>query len=155
VRIRPSFVGIGVLVCARILSAGVFTSAQSGAPEQAATAPVPAHSPAQGQESTAPETGKDAKIPKDTCLGCHGPFDKIIEASDKYVAPSGEKTSPHRYIPHTSKKDEDVPECTNCHTAHSIETLPEAGSIDLSKVTVDWCYECHHPKDFTACSSCH
>ncbi|HXR06163.1 MAG TPA: hypothetical protein VN765_02470, partial [Candidatus Acidoferrum sp.] len=26
------------------------------------------------------------------CLGCHGPFDQLIEAAAKYVAPSGEKT---------------------------------------------------------------
>jgi len=89
------------------------------------------------------------------CLGCH-PFDKLIEATATYVAPSGEKTSPHRYVPHDSKKDEDIPECTNCHTAHPQDPLPTHGSIDLSKVTVQWCYDvCHHEKNLTSCKQCH
>jgi hypothetical protein len=154
-RIRLSLIGVGVLMCARILSAGISTSAQSPAPEQQSTAPAP-QSPAPQQDSTAPASGQDAKVPKDTCLGCHGPFDKITDPPDKYVAPSGEKTTPHRYVPHDSKKDEDIPECTNCHTAHSLDSLPEQGSIDLSKVDVQSCYKaCHHDNSLTTCKSCH
>jgi hypothetical protein len=90
------------------------------------------------------------------CLSCHRPFDKIIEASAKYVAPSGEKTSPHRYVPHDSNNEEDVPECTHCHTAHPLDPLPAKGSIDRSKVGVQWCYDaCHHEKDLTSCKQCH
>ena len=90
------------------------------------------------------------------CLRCHGPFDKIIEASAKYVAPSGETTSPHRYVPHDSKEEEDIPECSHCHTAHPLDPLPAKGSIDLSKVGVQWCYgACHHEKDLTSCKKCH
>ncbi len=90
------------------------------------------------------------------CLQCHGPFDKIVKASANYVAPSGEKTSPHRHVPHDSKKDEDIPECSHCHTAHPVDPLPAKGSIDLSKVGVKWCYDaCHHEKDFTSCKNCH
>jgi len=90
------------------------------------------------------------------CLSCHGPFDKLIAASSKYVAPSGEKTSPHRYVPHDSKKEADIPKCDNCHTAHSLDPLPSAKSIDLSKVGVKWCYDaCHHEKDLTSCKKCH
>ena len=90
------------------------------------------------------------------CLACHGPFEKLIEASAKWVAPNGDKTSPHRYVPHDSKKDADIPDCTQCHTSHPIDPLPAKGSIDLSKVSVQWCYDaCHHEKDFTPCKKCH
>ena len=97
-----------------------------------------------------------AAVSKDVCLGCHGPFDKVIAASTKYVASSGEKISPHQYIPHDAKGAVNVPECTNCHTAHMLSPLPTAGSIDLSKVGVDWCYlTCHHQNNFTPCIKCH
>ena len=90
------------------------------------------------------------------CLGCHGPFGEIIKATANYVAPSGEKTSPHRYVPHDSKKEEDIPECSHCHTAHPLDPLPAQGSIDLSKVGVQWCYDtCHHQKNFAPCQKCH
>ena len=96
------------------------------------------------------------KPSKAQCLGCHGPFEKLTAVTDKYTAPSGEKISPHRFVPHDSKKDEDVPECTNCHTAHALDPLPTHGSVDLSKVDVKWCYEsCHHEKNFTSCKECH
>jgi len=96
------------------------------------------------------------KPSKTECLGCHGPFEKMTAVTHKYTAPSGEKISPHRFVPHDSKKDEDVPECTNCHTAHPLDPVPTHGSIDLSKVDVKWCYEtCHHEKNFTSCKQCH
>jgi hypothetical protein len=70
------------------------------------------------------------------------------------VAPSGETTSPHRYVPHDSKAASAIPECTNCHEAHPIP--PPSGSIDLSKVTVNWCYgACHRQNNFTPCAQCH
>jgi len=97
-----------------------------------------------------------AKPSKAECLSCHGPFEKMTAATDKYTAPSGEKISPHRFVPHDSKKDDDVPECTNCHAAHALDPLPTHGSVDLSKVDVKWCYEsCHHEKNFTSCKECH
>ncbi len=126
-RIRLIFASVGVAVCAWILSA------QNGAP---------AKPPAKGSA--------------EECLDCHGSFDKLIEATAKYVAPSGEKTSPHRYVPHDSKRKEDIPKCSQCHTAHPLDPLPTPGSIDLSKVSVAWCYEaCHHDKNFVSCKQCH
>jgi hypothetical protein len=107
-------------------------------------------------DSAVHESGVVAASSENECLNCHGAFDKIIEASAKYVAPSGEKTSPHRYVPHDSKKEEDVPECSHCHTAHPLDPLPAKGSIDLSKTDVQWCYDaCHHEKDLTSCKKCH
>jgi hypothetical protein len=89
------------------------------------------------------------------CLSCHGPFDKLIQTTANYVAPSGEKTSPHRYVPHDSKLEKDIPECSRCHTAHPVSPLPAKGSIDLSKVNVEWCFTCHHEKNLKSCKDCH
>jgi hypothetical protein len=92
------------------------------------------------------------------CLTCHGSYDKLAEATAKYVAPSGEKGTPHRYVPHNTKTEESVPDCTKCHAKHSTDTLPEKGSIDLSKLNVKWCYDqCHHEKNLVSCKEleCH
>ncbi len=92
----------------------------------------------------------------DKCLDCHGPFDKLIQVSANYVTPSKEKTSPHRYVPHDSKLEKDIPDCSHCHTAHPVDTVPAKGSIDLTKVGVQWCYEsCHHVNNFKSCKECH
>jgi hypothetical protein len=128
---------VGVLACTSFFCVESLTSAQTtGKKAPAATAP-------------AGPTKRD-------CLNCHGPFEKLVASSDKWVAPSGEKTSPHRYVPHDSKKDEDIPECLQCHTAHAPDAPPAHGTVDLSKVKVDYCYEtCHHEKNFTSCKQCH
>ncbi len=96
-----------------------------------------------------------AQSPKE-CLTCHAPYDKLIEATAKYVAPSGEKTSPHKYVPHNSKDEKEIPECTHCHAVHPVDPLPKKGSIDRSKLNVQWCYTaCHHTKDLQSCKKCH
>ncbi len=89
------------------------------------------------------------------CLNCHGPFVKLIVSTTNYVAASGEKISPHRYVPHDSKLQKDVPDCLHCHTAQSLTFLPAKGSIDLKKANVEWCYSCHHEKNFQSCKDCH
>jgi len=96
-----------------------------------------------------------AKRADNDCLHCHGPFNKLIEVTANYVAPSGEKTSPHRYVPHDSKLDKDIPECSHCHAAHQLFPPPAKGSTDLSKLNVDWCFTCHHEKNFKSCKDCH
>ena len=111
----------------------------------------PASNPATNAPTAAPTAGKT----EDKCLDCHGPFDKLIATSTNYVASSGEKISPHRYVPHDSKLVKDIPDCSHCHTAHSLTSLPAKGSIDLSKVSVEWCFECHHEKTFQSCKDCH
>jgi hypothetical protein len=136
-KFRLFIVGIGILACAWIVCANSQISAQT---------------PKQETHSSA-----SASVPsKSECLSCHGPFDKLVENTGKYVAPSGEKVSPHRYVPHDSKKDEDIPKCTLCHRPHSLDPLPAQGSVDLSKVNVQWCYDsCHHEKNLTSCKQCH
>jgi len=108
-----------------------------------------------GLAGSAPAAGSAPRHVDNDCLSCHGPFDQLIASSAKYVAPSGEKTSPHRYIPHASKLAKDIPDCIHCHTAHPLSPLPSAGQIDLSKVSVEWCYTCHHEKNFKSCKECH
>jgi len=103
-----------------------------------------------------PRIGGAAARPAEACLDCHGPFEKITEATADWKAPSGERTSPHRYVPHDAKQASDIPECRNCHAAHTVSPPPAAGSIDLKKLSVDWCYTtCHHEKNFTPCKECH
>ena len=94
---------------------------------------------------------EEPKPTKETCLACHGPFDKLAEATADYETPSGEKTSPHKYIPHVDKKD--IPDCTECHTPHPVPIQDKAAVV---KATVDYCYtSCHHAHNFQPCSACH
>jgi hypothetical protein len=80
----------------------------------------------------------------------------MVKKVDLYEAPSGEKISPHRYVPHNSTSDDDIPECVNCHTAHPQDAPPAAGAAHAAKVNVKWCYEsCHHEKNFKSCKECH
>ena len=121
----------------------------------AADAPDKGKEPATNPATNAPASAPTAEKTKDKCLDCHGPFDKLIASTTNYVASSGEKTSPHRYVPHNSKLEKDIPDCAHCHTAHSLSSLPAKGSIDLSKVNVEWCFSCHHEKNLQSCKDCH
>ena len=86
----------------------------------------------------------------DTCLMCHGPFDKLVGATSDYAWKSGEVQSPHRYVPHDSKT---IAECTYCHKPHPVP--PSASDITaMAGPKPDYCYECHHTKTFT-CGTCH
>ena len=122
----------------------------SGSGRASVTSPA---SGAAATESHPPQTGAG----KDVCLGCHGPFDELIERTAKYVAPSGETTSPHRYLPHkeTAKEARSLPDCGNCHQTHPVPPAP-SDLAALPKPKVEWCYKkCHHTKDFTPCMTCH
>jgi hypothetical protein len=136
------------LISILVLTAGL-TGCQSKS-EDAASRPASA-------AAVAASASRPTAAPKgDKCLDCHGPFDKLIQVSASYVAPSKEKTSPHRYVPHDSKLEKDIPECSHCHTSHPVDTVPAKGSIDLSKVGVQWCYDsCHHEKTLKSCKECH
>jgi hypothetical protein len=92
-----------------------------------------------------------AKINKDLCLGCHGPFDKVIQADAKYKVSEEETVNPHKYVPHDGKE---VPECTECHTPHAI---PPKDKSEVAKPNnVEFCFSgCHHMKNFQPCKTCH
>ena len=121
----------------------------------AADTPANGNEPASNPATNAPASAPAAVKTEDKCLDCHGPFDKLVAATTNHVAASGEKISPHRYVPHNSKLVKDIPDCSHCHAAHSLSSLPAKGSIDLSKVSVEWCFECHHEKTFQSCKDCH
>jgi predicted CXXCH cytochrome family protein len=85
------------------------------------------------------------------CLKCHGPFDKLASAPPSFISTSGEKITPHRYVPHDQK---DIPDCANCHQPHSAN--PTADEIAaLPKPNVTFCFDCHHKKNFMRCKACH
>ena len=116
--------------------------------------PVTAHL-SSASAATAAVSGSGTSVPatsKTACLTCHGPFDALIRKTAKYVMPSKEVTSPHRYVPHQSGEAKDVPECTSCHDVHA---QPAPANQDLTRNKVDYCYSCHHEKAFTACAECH
>ncbi len=96
-----------------------------------------------------------AAVSKDTCLDCHGPYDKLVAATSTYVAPSEEKITPHQYVPHASKEAKAILDCSNCHQSHPVP--PTASDLAaLPKPDVQWCYTtCHHENDFTPCKKCH
>jgi hypothetical protein len=91
-----------------------------------------------------------------TCLGCHGPYEKVVKASEGYVLPDGTKINPHTSMdpgatkPHPYEKR--IFECANCHTMHP---LPVASVKDVPKPNVEFCFSCHHERNFDACSKCH
>jgi predicted CXXCH cytochrome family protein len=103
---------------------------------------------AAGAQGAAPAGGAD---PAAACLQCHGPFEKLAGAPARFVAPSGEKVNPHRFVPHDLT---DVPECTGCHQPHS--AAPKAAELAaLPRPNVKSCFECHHKQNFGSCQSCH
>jgi hypothetical protein len=91
-----------------------------------------------------------------TCLGCHGPYEKVVKASEGYALPDGTKVNPHTSMdpaatkPHPYEKR--IFECTNCHQMHP---LPVASAKDVPKPNVEFCFSCHHERNFDACSKCH
>jgi hypothetical protein len=94
----------------------------------------------------------NAKPDKDKCLACHGPYEKIQKATADFKTSSGETVTPHQYVPHEEKKD--IPDCTNCHTAHPIPP-PDKASI-VKPTGIDWCYTgCHHANNLQPCKNCH
>jgi hypothetical protein len=90
---------------------------------------------------------------KDVCLECHGSFDELAKSTTNYLAPSGEKGSPHRYIPHGKKDPSAIPGCENCHQSHPV---PPTSPMIVPKANMDWCYgTCHHENNFSPCKNCH
>lgn len=125
----------------------IFTLALAGCAQGATpSAPSPALPPA------------TANVSSDSCLSCHGPYDKVVKASANYTIQdgSGSTVNPHTRIdmsaakPHASGKG--VVECTSCHKPHP---QPLASLKDVPKANVEYCFSCHHQRNFTPCSQCH
>jgi hypothetical protein len=130
-------------------SAPTATTAAATKPTSAPTATTAATTT--GQSGT--NASSAVAVSKDMCLACHGPYDKLATATANYVAPSGEKGSPHRFVPHDATAAVNVPECSNCHQPHPI---PPTANMKVTPANVDWCFStCHHQNDFTPCKNCH
>ncbi len=71
---------------------------------------------------------------KEVCLGCHGPFEKLVTAPKTYTTESGDKINPHQYVPHNRADAKSIPRCTNCHEPHPV---PLTSKADLRKPNVD------------------
>jgi len=94
----------------------------------------------------------EKKTEAQKCLACHGSFDKLAEKTADFKAPSGETTTPHRYVPHTSKTS--IPECIECHVPHPIPL--ENKSDVVTRDNLSYCYQsCHHPGNLQPCKNCH
>jgi hypothetical protein len=99
----------------------------------------------------AQEPKPPAKISKDQCLMCHGPFEKVIEKNVKFKFSEEETINPHRYIPHDSQE---APECTECHTPHTIPLQDKSTVVKPNNV--EFCLaSCHHMRNFQPCTACH
>jgi hypothetical protein len=138
----------------QFLCLGVFLFVATGAVAAGVSAQSPG--PATTAPSGAPQTNTSTMATsKDRCLNCHGPFDKLAAATTNHMAASGERITPHRYVPHDSKDAKAIPECGNCHQSHPVR--PTASDLAvLPKSNVQWCYtNCHHENNFTPCKNCH
>jgi hypothetical protein len=99
--------------------------------------------------STAP-TGTEG------CLGCHAPYEKVLQATANYTLQNGTKVNPHTSMDRNASKphawEKKVFECMNCHKMHP---LPIGSPKDVSKANVEYCFSCHHERNFTSCTQCH
>lgn len=91
------------------------------------------------------------------CLGCHGPYEKLIASSVQFVTEKGETVNPHTTVDksilkvHESGKG--ILNCTTCHQPHP---QPLTSVKDVAPANVDYCFlQCHHQDNFTPCSACH
>ena len=91
--------------------------------------------------------GYTQMVPKDSCLKCHGPYDKLVSAKPSYTTESKEIINPHVYDPHDKRDSKNIPDCTNCHQPHAMDTK-SAEMKSVSKPDVKWCYSCHHTNNF-------
>jgi hypothetical protein len=87
------------------------------------------------------------------CLACHS-YDKIRQSTAKYKMPSGERVTPHQYLPHDDMENGKIPDCTDCHVAHPVPLVDKSTVVKPKNIT--FCYTaCHHMKNLAACSICH
>ncbi|HTY62522.1 MAG TPA: hypothetical protein VMG30_09720 [Acidobacteriota bacterium] len=94
----------------------------------------------------------DKKTVAQKCLACHGSYEKLAEKTADFKAPSGETSTPHRYVPHDDKTG--IPECIECHTPHPVPLQNKSDVVKPDKIT--FCYSnCHHAQNLQPCKNCH
>ncbi len=78
---------------------------------------------------------KERKFPMDSCFACHTSYPALIELTEDYIAPEGEKVNPH----HSHRGEV---ECYHCHNVHR------------ESPGINYCYSCHHER-VLECYTCH
>lgn len=123
-----------------------------------------AQSPAKSKQTSAPTAKQLPAVPvtkavtNEYCLGCHGPYEKVFNASANYTFYDGSKINPHITVdpaaskPHASGKG--ILECAKCHELHPIPITPTAAK-NLPRAELKYCFGCHHTGGFTSCNKCH
>jgi predicted CXXCH cytochrome family protein len=102
-----------------------------------------------GADAVSGATAANESHDAGACLTCHGPFEELAKKVTEYVNEWDEKVNPHVHVPHDSTT---VVECTECHDPHKV---PFEMPPDARKPDVQFCYSCHHEKNFEKCSKCH
>jgi hypothetical protein len=147
---RPGWVGGGLFLFALTLSCLLSIPAPAPAPCCPAKWVMAATAASSQPLATTPS---ESATSKEACLECHGPFEELARSTADYVAPSGEKGTPHRFVPHQRKDPAAIPGCSNCHEMHPVPPVP---AVAGRKAGVAWCYgACHHDNNFTPCRICH
>jgi hypothetical protein len=126
----------------------------------AAPSGVPAGSPTAPSGATATPAAPLPPSGSATCLACHGPYAKVVAASAGYKTSDGKSVNPHTTVDQSKPKVSAhlpgtgaPPECFMCHEPHPLVAAPV---VDLSTVTVKYCFVlCHHERDFRPCKECH
>ncbi len=145
---RKFLVMVGVVAAIFVLQLSI---AACGGPQTKTTPPK-----STTQATTATTPASTAPVSSDTCLACHGPYDKVVQASAKYTTVDGAPVNPHTTIdisadnPHSTGKG--TPDCGKCHQSHPV---PLASPADVPAPKLDYCFSCHHEHNFTPCKQCH
>jgi hypothetical protein len=86
-------------------------------------------------------------FPKEFCFGCHVPnehtsYEEIMARTEDYTVVE-EKVNPHN--PHAGSEEmgQEQFECYRCHSMHE------------KSRGINYCYGCHHERNFENCSMCH
>lgn len=122
-----------------------------------ATSTVDSAQPTLSIAMRATVAAENAKQTTAMCLGCHGPYEKLVAASEDFVTEDGEKVNPHTTVDDTILKVHEsgkgIPNCETCHKPHP---QPFTTINDVAPANVEYCYlQCHHQENFTPCSECH
>lgn len=90
---------------------------------------------------------KSTAVEDETCLGCHGPRESLVEKTVDSVVLQDHKglvVNPHDMPDVAGHEGEGS--CGSCHISHSDEPVEE--------VSEQYCFSCHHEEVFE-CGTCH
>lgn len=108
--------------------------------------------PPAGLYHLASETAGSAS---EACLDCHGPIDRLREATKDHRLPSGIPANPHIGFDQSTPRNphasgEGTMACTECHQPHDLPLMTPPPPADLGA-----CMTCHHTGNFRSCAECH